>query len=116
MMADVIMNYELDTYYRVASDVWCVPVREHLEHGFETKHAFRKAAQNLIDRWHDREGKAVGQKNNFLLLHFCDSVGGLHEEAWLPDYLLTQIPKPEYLNVPERDETEEEIDKAFGFD
>ena len=109
------MNYDLNSYYRVASDIWCVPFRDHLEHGFETKYAFRKAAQNLIDRWHDREGKAIGLKNNFVLLRFCDSAGNLPEEAWLPDFLLTQIPMPEYLNTPEHDETEEEMNEAFGF-
>lgn len=102
-------------YYRVASDMDCVPLKNHLEHGFESKYAFRKAARLLIDRWHDRTGEGVGIKKGFVLLRFCDSPGGLREEAWLPDYMLTPIAMPEYLLPEERDELEEEIDKAFGF-
>lgn len=110
------MNCELKKhYYRVAENMDSVPLRDHLEHGFETKYQFRDAVRLLLNRWHGREGEGIGIKNNFVLLHFCDSLGGLHEEAWLPDFLLTPIPPPKYLRSEERDETEEEIDKAFGF-
>ena len=62
-------------------------------------------------------GESVGERNGFLRLRFHDTPGGLPDEAWIPRYLLLKADMPGHLvETVERDETEEELDRIFGFD
>ena len=103
-------------FYRVAANIKGAPVRDHLFHGFEERQDFERALRRLVRRWHDRIGEAVSEHNGFLLLRFHDTHGGLPDEAWIPLFLLSEVPRPANL-YPSflQDEAEEELDRAFGF-
>lgn len=104
-------------FFRVATDADNAPLGDYLSHGYESRHDFRLALQRLCERWGGREGERCYEQHNFLLLRFYDVPGGGSEAAWLPYYLLTPCPVPDYL---QKDEKQEEInrllDEAFGFD
>lgn len=104
-------------FFRVTSDLWHTKLPPHLEQGFETERDFWHALRQLVGRWGGRVGECIDSRHGHLLLRFHDTPGGRPDEAWLPDYLLTAAPMPEYLRHPEEpDETERELDAAFGFD
>ena len=98
----------------MGSDPEAAPLEDFLMHGYEERLDFLRAVRRLTDRWHDRVGEAIDERNGFLLLRFHDTPGGRPDEAWLPLYLLTDAGvMPE---EPPRDELEDEITEAFGFD
>lgn len=106
-------------FFRVSDTIDGINLRDHSSHGYEDQADFRRALQQLVDRWGGRTGQYVGSRHDFLRLHFTDQPGG-GDEAWLPLYLLTAAEKPEYIvrrerEEAERDPWEEELDRAFGF-
>jgi len=105
-------------FYQVISDLSRVPLRDHMMHGFEERQDFFNSVRQLRDRWKDRIGECINRRNGFVLLRFHDTPGGMADEAWLPDYLVLPVSKPAYLETREptpQEQTEAEIDKAFGF-
>ena len=107
----------IGNYYTITTTLRNVPLREHLQHGYEYEDDFRRALRSLIDRWRGRVGECVGERNGFLLLRFHDTPGGIPDEARLPAYLLQECDAPAYArNSEEEDERMREIDEAFGFD
>ena len=107
-------------FFRVADAIDGAPLRDHSSHGYEDLADFRRALQQLVERWGGRTGQIVGSRHNFLRLKFTDQPGG-NDEAWLPLYLLSPTKKPEYVvqreqKEAERNLLEEELDSAFGFD
>ncbi len=119
-------------FYRVSDDMSRLPIRDYLDHGFETKQDFYEAASELVNRWrgregecieirawHGKDGEAIDQRHKSLRLRFHDTPGGYPDEAWIPMYLLEPIPTPEYaiLRTLTPDELiTKELDEAFGFD
>ena len=103
-------------FYLVTGRIDKAPLRDHLWHGYEEKADFRNALRELAERWRGRVGECVAERNGFLRLRFHDTPGGLPDEDWLPPYLLEPAPMPDYLNIPEPDPLERELDEAFGFD
>ena len=107
------------TFYAVTDDLNRAPLRDYMMHGYETRSKFETALRELAQRWHGRVGECVDERNGFLRLRFHDTPGGLPDEAWLPRYLLLPTAMPDYLAERENsvhDETEEELDRIFGFD
>lgn len=105
------------TFYVVTDDLSRAPLRDHMFNGYESRRGFEKALRELARRWHGRVGESVGERNGFLRLRFHDTPGGLPDEAWIPRYLLLKADMPGHLvETVERDETEEELDRIFGFD
>ena len=109
---------ENETFYEVLSSLDGVPLRDHLQHGYEEKSDFYDAVRQLRDRWQHRIGECVGERNGFRQLRFHDTPGGMPDEAWLPDYMLKEVEKPEYLcdDAETVDEQEQELEDALGFD
>jgi len=119
-------------FYRVMKNMDRVPLRDYMDHGYETRQDFCDAVRELISRWggregecfeerawHGKEGEAIDQRHRALHLRFHDTPGGLPDEAWLPLYLLEPIPTPPGLIPHEPTEEEllqQEIDEALGFD
>jgi len=106
-------------FYRVLPGIEQAPLRDYLMHGYESELDFRHALRQLVNRWKRRVGECVGERNGFLLLRFHDTPGGRPDEAWLPKYLLQSAERPGYAAAEgpgSSDETEEELDRAFGFD
>ena len=103
-------------FYRVITDMYHFRCPDPQEHGFETERAFRHALHKLVDRWRNRVGECIGRKYDHLLLRFHDTPGSKPDEALLPEYLLETVEDYEMEEAEERDETEAEVDKAFGFD
>lgn len=103
-------------FYQVACSTWDVRLPNPLEHGYETERDFRYAVAKLIDRWRDRIGECVGERNEFLLLRFHDTPGGVPDEEWLPRYILTPCDMPGYLQESDSsDGTGGELTERFGF-
>ena len=110
---------EKESYFEVQSDLERVPLRDHLLHGYEEKSDFYDAVRQLRDRWQHRIGECVGERNGFRQLRFHDTPGGMPDEAWLPDYLLKEVDKPDYLCDDDEDvidEKEQELEDELGFD
>lgn len=102
-------------YFLVADSIATLPLADHLQHGYEERRDFADALRRLIDRWGGRTGQHVGTRHGFLRLLFRDVPGGT-EECWLPLYMLTPCPMPDYLKTEEEDPIIKELDDAFGFD
>lgn len=96
-------------FFRVSGDMNRVPLNDFFEHGYETMREFREAAEELISRWHDREGECIEKRLfhgpnsdtiddrlTLLRLRFHDTPGCRPDEAWIPRYLADPIPVPEY--------------------
>ena len=111
-----MMKQKIASYYRVLPDLRNAPVNQYLMHGFETKHDYLSALKKLVERWKDRVGEVVGERNDFLLLRFHDTPGGKPDEAWLPIYLLEKSEPPAYLHSEKPDPTDRKLNDAFGFD
>lgn len=107
----------IGNYYTITTTLRNVPLREHLQHGYEFEDDFRRAIRAMIERWRGRVGECIGEKNGFLLLRFHDTPGGIPDEARLPRYILEPCDTPQYDTEDDReDEVQQEIDEAFGFD
>lgn len=102
-------------FFLVSDTLDGAPLRDHSSHGYEELADFRRALQQLVERWGGRTGQYVGSRHQFLRLKFRDMPGG-GEEAWLPLYLLQPCPIPDYLKEKERDPFDKELDHAFGFE
>lgn len=106
-------------FYQVVSDYFDLYTADHLEHGYETERAYRHALRLLVERWSNRIGERIGERNEFLLLRFHDTPGGMPDEAWLPRLVLNPVTSP-YPSGQEvsssSDEINAELDRAFGFD
>ena len=103
-------------YFEVCDSLDGLPIDDHLSHGYELREDFQDALRRLIRLWGGRVGERVGDRNKFLLLRFHDTPGGIPDKAWLPLYMLKPVDIPDYMIEEERDEMEEELDRAFGFD
>ena len=100
----------------VSDGIAGAPLSDFLMHGYESRQDFRDALRALVGLWKGRTGECVAERNGFLLLRFHDTPGGRPDEAWIPLYLLRQIDGVcRAGDDGERDETEAEIDAAFGF-
>jgi hypothetical protein len=107
----------IGNFYTITNSMRNVPLRDHLQHGYEFEDAFKRAIRDLMDRWQGRVGECVDEKNGFLLLRFHDTPGGVPDEARLPLYALVECEKPSWLiEEEEEDEITRELDEAFGFD
>lgn len=105
------------TFYQVADDYDLALLDDHLAHGYEERRDFRKAIDALLNRWENRIGECIGERHGFVRLRFHDCPGGVTEEAWLPLYLVTQVPRPAWIvNEPDPDPIEQELDEALGID
>lgn len=103
-------------FFLVGKSLNGLPLRDHLRHGYEDRDDFAAALRRLIEHWGGRVGERIGERNKFLMLRFHDTPGGRPDETWLPLYLLKPVDKPVYLQNPEHDNIEEELDRIFGFD
>lgn len=104
-------------YFRVSETIDGAPLADHTSHGYESRADFRQALLALTDRFGGRTGQTTGERNGFLRLLFRDLPGHGTEQAWLPLYLLSPCPMPDYLiPPPPPDPIEQELDRAFGFD
>lgn len=110
-----VLHEQHGGYFLVDSDLRRAPLDRYTDHGYETRQDYREALAHIVEWWGGRVGLRVGDRHGFLRLKFRD-IPGAGEEAWLPLYLLTPCPMPEYLKEEERDPIEEELDRAFGFD
>lgn len=102
-------------FFRVADSLDAAPLDDHLRHGYERRADFLHALRRLLNYWGGRVGERIDERNKFLRLRFHDTPGGLPDEAWLPLFLLSPAPIPDYMQ-DDTDETEAELDRAFGFD
>lgn len=100
-------------FFRVADTIDGINLRDHSSHGYEDQADFRRALQQLIERWGGRTGQYVGSRHDFLRLRFADLYDKVSEEAWLPLYLLKAAPVPERLRQPSPDPFIEELDQAM---
>ena len=90
---------------------------DHASHGYEDRSDFRDALRAIVNRWGGRIGERRQERNGFLRLHFADMPGKVTEVVWLPLYLLTPCPMPDYLTPsPPPDPIEQELDRIFGFE
>lgn len=104
-------------YFRVAETIDCAPLADHTAHGYEDRSDFRDTLRAIVSRWGGRIGEKRQERNGFLQLHFADMPGKVTEDVWLPLYLLTPCPIPDYLIPPPTpDPIEKELDQVFGFD
>lgn len=101
-------------FYLVDGTPESAPLRDHLEHGYESRRDFRTAVRDLLALWKGRIGECVEERHGFRLLRFHDTPGGMPDEAWIPVYLTRQAERPAYTYHEEPDETEEALDEAFG--
>lgn len=94
------------------------PLRDYMMHGYETRKEFVDALGHLVERWGERIGEQIDERNGFVKLRFHDTPGGYTDEAWLPLYLIDETEIPEYIVDMERepDPIEQELDHAFGID
>lgn len=102
-------------FYEVTGTPDTAPLRDHLEHGYESRRDFRTAVRDLLALWKGRVGEGVDERHGFRKLRFHDTPGGCPDEAWIPLYLLKEVPRPAYTYTEEVDETEKALDEAFGF-
>jgi len=101
-------------FFRVADTIDGINLRDHSSHGYEDQADFRRALQQLVERWGGRTGQYCGVRHQFLRLKFADLYDKVSEEAWLPLYLLKAAPVPEYARVREaRDPFIDELDRAM---
>ena len=112
-MSDVKDRY--GPFWLVTGSIDKAPLNDYLWHGYEEKADFRRALRRLADLWRGRVGECVAERNGFLRLRFHDTPGGLPDEEWIPRWLLEPSEMPDYLNVPEPDPIERELDEAFGY-
>lgn len=105
-----------NTFYRVATDARSAPLRDYHFHGYDDRWEFYLALRRLVNRWKGRVGECVEERHGFRRLRFYDTAGGSPDEAWIPNYLLTSSEPPEYMNDSTEDDTEKELNDAFGFD
>ena len=104
-------------YFRVAETIDGAPLADHTTHGYEDRNDFRDALRAIVNRWGGRIGEKLQERNGFLQLHFADMPGKVTEDIWLPLYLLTPCPMPDYLIPPSPpDPIEQELDRIFGFE
>lgn len=104
-------------FFRVAETIDGAPLADHTVHGYEDRNDFRDALRAIVNRWGGRIGERRQERNGFLQLHFADMPGKVTEDVWIPLYLLTPCPKPDYLILPSPpDPIEQELDRVFGFD
>lgn len=104
-------------FFRVAETIDSAPLADHSAHGYEDRNDFRDALRAIVNRWGGRIGERLHERNGFLQLHFADMPGKVTEDVWLPLYLLTPCPRPDYLlPTPLPDPIEQELDRAFEFD
>ncbi len=103
-------------FFLVAKGIDGAPLGDYLQHGYENRSDFRDALRKLVDWWGGRVGEHVGSRYDHLRLKFHDTPGGRADEAWLPLYLLSPCPVPDYLQEEERDPIEDELDRVFSFD
>lgn len=110
-----VLHEKHSGFFQVDRNTDRAPMDDYVSHGYETRRDFREALRRLLDLWGGRTGEMVGHRHGFLRLKFRDIPFG-SEEGWLPLYLLTPVAIPDYLNQPEPDPIEQELDRAFGFD
>lgn len=105
-------------FYKVTADYDRAPVKEFREHGYETKWDFYLALREIGERWRDRVGECVDERNGFRRLRFHDTPGGRPDEAWIPDYLMDATEMPDWIReaIKPVDPIEKALDEAFGFD
>ena len=106
-------------YYSVITDMWHLKLPDPLENGYESMEDFRRSIRRLSDFWKGRVGVIIAERNNFVRLQFVDTPGGRFDEAWIPKYLIKEVPIPDFIRdyVPEEiDPIEEEINHIYGFD
>lgn len=100
-------------FFRVSDTIAGINLRDHSSHGYEDLADFRRALQQLVERWGGRTGQYVGSRHGFLRLKFADQYQCVSEEAWLPLYLLKAAPIPERFLQPPPDPFIEELDRAM---
>ena len=107
-----------EKYFKVLTpmDIYYMRLPSHLEYGYEDKDDFEGAIRRLSLRWQNRIGERIDERHGFKRLRFHDTPGGKPDEEWLPDFMLVEVEKPEWMIKPERDEIEEEIERIFSFD
>ena len=108
-----------EKYYTVVTDLWHLKFPDPQMNGFEDMEEFRSAIRRLSDLWKGRVGVIIAEKYNFVRLQFIDTPGGKFDEAWIPKYLIEEVPRPGFVKdcpTEERDPIEDEIDRIFGFD
>lgn len=98
------------------AEVYHMRLPDSLEYGYEDKNDFERAIRRLSLRWQNRIGECIDERHGFKKLRFHDTPGGKPDEEWLPDFILVETSKPEWMIKPERDEKEEEVDRVFSFD
>lgn len=104
-------------FFHVAETIDGAPLADHTAYGYEDRSDFRDALRAIVNRWGGRIGERRQERNGFLQLHFADMPGKVTEDVWLPLYLLTPCPMPDYLiPPPPPDPIEQELDRVFGFD
>lgn len=106
-------------FYKVITDLYHARLPNHLEHGYETERDFRHALYKLSDYWKGRVGECVDERNGFCLLRYHDTPGGRPDEAWLPAYLLQEVPRPSYMDADHGEEPDDdklELERIHGFD
>lgn len=104
------------TFYRVLTRIDRAPLRDFLLHGYETRRDFEQALRRLVSRWRGRTGERIDERHGFLLLRFHDTPGGKPDEAWLPHYLLEQVPEYNPTEPGSSDVYASELDSAYEFD
>ena len=100
-------------YYRVANKMRNVP-RDYHSYGYETSYQFEDALQRILDKWAGKTGKSLNARHGCRLLIFKNKYEA-EERAWIPSFMLEQVPAPMTENNSQRD-TEEELDRIFGID
>lgn len=92
------------------------PLPDHHLYGYETALMFEDDIYPLQKKWAGKEGRSIGQRNDFHHLRFYNKYGA-YKDAWLPDFMLVQIPDPpEAQRNKQREQLEELLDDTFGFD
>jgi hypothetical protein len=100
-------------FFLVAKNLDHAPLNDYVAHGYEEKEYFRDALRRIIDRYGGRVGEYCGDRYDHLQLKFRDWQRSEH--AWLPLFLLTPCPMPDYLKEEEeKDPFEEELNRIFG--
>ena len=101
-------------FFLVAINLDGAPLNDYVAHGYEEKADFRDALRRIVDRYGGRVGEYCGNHYDHLQLKFRDWQRSEH--AWIPIYLLSPCPMPDYLKEEEKDPIEEELDKIFWSD
>ena len=52
----------LGPFYRVTDDIRRAPIRDYLDHGYETRQEFCDAVRELISRWGGREAECFEER------------------------------------------------------